>query len=433
VKLARMKAEVLTAADREAAAIVTTARAEIRSIIVNARRELLGLATQIETLSNPRDDWPMRQALLLGLVETSQKEPTAGNLAPREDDSIRTAHRLLDSRHNLLDVLQEARPDLEHLRDGAHRVHLRAQPTAISEPQVDLDPHASPPGKDEPVLAAQPLIAEVSDDRPRTPAKVLAIVITLVVLAVLPGAVWWGLTKRAVFERNKPVLASSRSAPAPRAERAPAIATPPADVDPKIRPSAEQPGAQPDSLPRSERAASMVSDGPRGSKDHPASRVKSAEVSAAVGEAAPPAPASASLASTVADGRRAMGVPTPSTEAIAEAEAELTSAAERWLDAYYRRDSGRMAAMGAHDLEVSDQRATGEKPPSDLGDVRRALEQVKVQVVGDSTILTAMMIEQTDAADQSRRYLSRISQVWLREAGRWRLMQVRIISDARLK
>jgi len=45
--LARMREEVLTAADREAKDIVSTARGDVRRILLKARRDLLVLAAQV--------------------------------------------------------------------------------------------------------------------------------------------------------------------------------------------------------------------------------------------------------------------------------------------------------------------------------------------------------------------------------------------------
>src|SRR5205823_4121314 len=56
LELARLRSEVMVAAEREAVGIVTMARADIRRIIVAARRELLGLAAQIEVITETLPD-----------------------------------------------------------------------------------------------------------------------------------------------------------------------------------------------------------------------------------------------------------------------------------------------------------------------------------------------------------------------------------------
>jgi hypothetical protein len=135
---------------------------------------------------------------------------------------------------------------------------------------------------------------------------------------------------------------------------------------------------------------------------------------------------------TVSAGRGGASVAPPQPPASAAVEPELATAAERWLDAYYRSDSGRMAAVAAGNMTVSDERTPGERLPPGLGAVRRGLERVTVQLVGESAILTARMTEQSDA-DQSRSYKSWISQIWIREGSRFRLLDVRLLSDAKLK
>src|SRR5205823_13410093 len=55
-ELARLRGEVLIAADREALNIVANARAEVRRIIVNARRELFGLAEQIDAITEAQNE-----------------------------------------------------------------------------------------------------------------------------------------------------------------------------------------------------------------------------------------------------------------------------------------------------------------------------------------------------------------------------------------
>jgi hypothetical protein len=419
LELSRLKAEALTAAEHEAATIVTNARAEIRRIIVTARRELHGLAAQIKTLSDAQVEWPARQGPVSGLAETTQPEPTAGSVALPAENSIRVAQRLLDVRHSLLDVLEEARPDLEHLRDDA--LIVRAQPPAIGRPPTDLHEDTRPV-TEERVVAARPPFADVDDRwRPTSAAKVVAVVLVLLGLAVLLGAVWGNRSAQAVVGRHSQVV------------QAP---TRPAAVSPSLEPVVGQPGS-----PRpSDSSGPMASSEPREGSAHLAPSVGRAETSLPVAKASlpvaktsPSAPATPPLVAAAADLRRATGVPTPPAGTTTEGGAELTSAAMRWLDAYYRHDAERMASVGARDLKISDQRAPGERPSPGLGNVSRTLEQVKFQFVGDGAILTGRLIEQIDTADQPRRYLSWISQVWLREAGAWRLMEVRIISDANPK
>ena len=423
---------MLTAAEREAATIVTKARGEIRIIILTARRDLLELAMQVKTIPNIQDESLARQALVPGLSETAQPA-TVDSLALPAEDGVGTAERLLDARRDLLHVLDEARPDLELLRDDASARRLHAQPTAIGEPP-ELRENTDLLMEDEPTVAAQPPIAEAEyQSRPRRPAKMLVTAFTMISLVLLLGAVWWDRIEQAIFDRPKQAAhAASPSAPLQSAERPASVALPPVEsLDATVRASVTPTGAERPSPPPGDSAGSTT-DGSLKSENPPASRVDRAGPSSAVAKATPSAPTTPSVVTTPVNGRLVMDGPTPLTETMPEGGAQLTSVAERWLDAYYQRDAGSMASVATHDLKISDQRASGERPPPGLGDVGRVLEQVKVQFVGNSAILTAKMIEQTEA-DQPRQYLSWISQMWIRETGQWRLMEVRIISDAKLK
>src|SRR5215212_2413066 len=55
LELARLRGEVLAAAEREAADLVKSTRARIAGLLGDARRELLGLAAQIEAIPESPD------------------------------------------------------------------------------------------------------------------------------------------------------------------------------------------------------------------------------------------------------------------------------------------------------------------------------------------------------------------------------------------
>lgn len=115
--LARMRAEVLSAADRESQAIVTGARSEIREILVKARRELLVLAAQVQAV-------------------TEQDVPK--ELGPGEEAAAPgRGTALMGARQEVRHVLSEARPDLDALSVEAKV--LRANLLALRTPE-----HTSP-------------------------------------------------------------------------------------------------------------------------------------------------------------------------------------------------------------------------------------------------------------------------------------------------
>jgi hypothetical protein len=113
-----------------------------------------------------------------------------------------------------------------------------------------------------------------------------------------------------------------------------------------------------------------------------------------------------------------------------DARADLTARAQRWLDAYYRGDWSRTTPLAA--TSVSDERTSDERLPPGLA-VRRSLEGLTFQFVNDTAILSGKMIEHSEAAGEAQQRVSWISQMWTRDSGRWRLMDVRIMSERRVK
>ena len=65
--------------------------------------------------------------------------------------------------------------------------------------------------------------------------------------------------------------------------------------------------------------------------------------------------------------------------------------------------------------------------------VRRTLERITFQFAGDSAILTARMTEGANVGGKLLQYVSWVSQIWVHDANEWRLLDVRIVSDAKLK
>jgi len=135
-----------------------------------------------------------------------------------------------------------------------------------------------------------------------------------------------------------------------------------------------------------------------------------------------------------------MGLPAraPSTDApvagaTTEAITELTIRSQQWLDAYYRQDAALIKAMATSDMKISDERSAEERLPPGLPNVRRALERVTCQFVGESAVFSARMTEQGNTAGESMPYRSWVSEIWIREAGQWKLMGVRLLDDTQLK
>jgi ketosteroid isomerase-like protein len=197
-------------------------------------------------------------------------------------------------------------------------------------------------------------------------------------------------------------LAGGSASPAPVVATAPAASTP--GVEPVA--TAQQPPPAP--LPAQPRPTETA----RGATPPPA--------------AAPPAPAVSPTAP----------VPAPETTAAAPAgggRADLIAAGQQWLDAYQRRDREAMGQSGTENMTVSDERSVTERFPAWQVGVRRDLDQLELELSGDTALLTARMTERNgDGATAAAQHVSRVSQIWVRRNGRWRLADVRIIGEARL-
>ena len=90
-----------------------------------------------------------------------------------------------------------------------------------------------------------------------------------------------------------------------------------------------------------------------------------------------------------------------------------------------------MAPTSTDNIPISDERSVNERFPAWQNSVRRDLDQVELELTGDTALLTSRMTERADGA-QGGEHVSRVSQIWLRRNGRWRLADVRIIGEARL-
>jgi hypothetical protein len=111
---------------------------------------------------------------------------------------------------------------------------------------------------------------------------------------------------------------------------------------------------------------------------------------------------------------------------------DLLGAGQQWLDAYQRRDREAMSVAAAENINITDERSVAERFPAAVNSVRRDLDQVELELTGDTALLTARMTERGDASAAAAPYISRISQIWVRRSGQWRLADVRIIGEARL-
>jgi hypothetical protein len=227
--LARMREEVLQAADREAKDIVTAARTEVRRILLKARRDLLVLAAQV------------RAAGRLGEPEDA---PEAGNFLPADDlGDVRGA--LTTARQDVRRVLDETRPELEGLaaEGQALRAALRPhRPTGPMEFPRQIPSHsafADPEENQGPVDFEFTSIATDDPEEPfvhtrfRRPVRAfVAMVASFGAIAVM-GTAWWvyrspDAKQTAISDspKNTSKAAATKTAPAADVTAAPLSGTP---------------------------------------------------------------------------------------------------------------------------------------------------------------------------------------------------------------
>jgi hypothetical protein len=228
--LARMREEVLTAADHEARGIVSAARADVRRILLKARRDLLVLAAQV------------RAAGRLGDGEDTVETP---NFLPA-DDFGQAQNALTTARHDIRRVLDESRPELEGLASEgeALRAALHHHQPADDRP-ADIRRHVSRlPIQDIP----QDRFAESSADfefisigaddapeltlgQPRFPIRALvAAAASLGALALMGTGLWvfWP-SGRDSSSAEAPAAAAAPAKPAAASAVSPAVRSPIAD------------------------------------------------------------------------------------------------------------------------------------------------------------------------------------------------------------
>ena len=186
--LARMREEVLTAADREAHDIVSSARADVRRILLKARRDLLVLAAQVRAAGRlgDADDTPDTVAFL------------------PSDDLGQASNVLTSARHDVRRVLDESRPELEGLASEgeALRAALRqhkpiAAPAPIEIRRQMLPVHEFPAERAEETPIDFEFTSIAADESPdfavraRRPIRaIIATAATLGGLAVMGTGLW---------------------------------------------------------------------------------------------------------------------------------------------------------------------------------------------------------------------------------------------------
>jgi ketosteroid isomerase-like protein len=114
------------------------------------------------------------------------------------------------------------------------------------------------------------------------------------------------------------------------------------------------------------------------------------------------------------------------TQAASDSD-QITTAARRWLAAYTGGDRRAVADLTAPGFELLDERPDPARFAA-TQQAERSLANAEVSVSGDGAVLSARLIERLSANDGSPDRTAYMSQVWIRQAGSWRLLGVRIRS-----
>jgi hypothetical protein len=544
-ELQRLREQVRSTAEREAAAIVTNARRDVRKILLDARHELLVLVAQL-------------QAVGCETQSTARAADLPGEAIPAAVDSdpfAPTREIVSGARRDMREVLLEARADLLSLADEARdlRAHVVEQragnppesaPRAVVGSVQDFDVEqpiaaaVAPPAV--PIAAARGRVAATSPSMhyaAAAPARPMwiAAAAALGFAAVMVLLLWWPGVLRSSnaaspvaappgSRAQTPPAASPRPAPT-QASPAPAAATRAVATDPSlvsvvidarrdawIRTTIDgtadrgrlyaagqtrtvtarqdvvlrvgDAGAvsvavdgQPSKVlgvdgqvvtrryaPRQPRPATVAAAAPPGTRN-PEPGTRNLEPATAPGPrtpqivqaasgspaaptparvAAPPVPREAAplsrtdvgTAGTVeappAAPARADATPiAPPARPVPTAEVEILNANSRWFEAYYAGDRATMQTFAAADFTLADER-TGNRLAANTSGVQRSMDQIRVEVAGDGAVLSARLTERLTVGGETVQQVSMVSQVWIRQNGRWRLVNVRFIDAANL-
>jgi hypothetical protein len=118
------------------------------------------------------------------------------------------------------------------------------------------------------------------------------------------------------------------------------------------------------------------------------------------------------------------------------AEREILRATQRWFEAYFGGDTVGMNDIATSDFSIVDDRPEGQRFPATMRGVDRGLQQVRIEVAGESAVMSARLTERGQLNGQVQEHVALVSAAWVRADGRWRLMGVRFADpgqDARLR
>jgi hypothetical protein len=115
---------------------------------------------------------------------------------------------------------------------------------------------------------------------------------------------------------------------------------------------------------------------------------------------------------------------TPSSPAYPSSVTDtLLARSHRWYAAHASGNRAATLPLVAPRFDLHDERDESERPSAADAPLTRRLGGVEVHVLGDGAVLSASMVER---GGSGREYISRLSEVWVRQEGEWRLLGVRI-------
>jgi len=251
-ELERLRQQVRSSAEREAAAIVTTARQNVRQVLLDARHELLVLVAQLQAVGCDTQAGDLPQ-ILPAEATSSSTVTTVSEPAALESLPAAAAEMVGGARRDVREVLLEAQSELVALAEEARELRVRiarqhglggprAQELSVTVTAVATEPDESAPAVSEPDPASfsvEPqigLVGATAEYRPLASAPRIWIAIAAAVALVAVGIVLFFSSGRRVAAPGAPqslrperVEAAASPAPPAAAPRAVPVANAPLD------------------------------------------------------------------------------------------------------------------------------------------------------------------------------------------------------------
>jgi hypothetical protein len=453
--VASLEREMLDAAEGESRKIVATARAQVHDIVLQARRDLMVLRVQMaaarEHLRGARG--PTSQAV------RELHESVRPDMHALEDETSATTAMLEDYRNEataapLGQVREPERPDIEVVPEAEpalRRSPWRYMALAIvcvgilgaaatmwmrQQPGIRNSPPRAP---------AAPTTSAAASPTPDTASPRAAAAAHGVHLAVrAQRAVWVRINVDGRADTGRTLAAGERR-----------------DIDGEhVSVRAGDAGALLVSA-NGEPFAALGRDGFPLTRDFgDVNTVRAAAAPLPAGETSPqrPLPAQPVVAPPTADSvvpapapraatsivpatpvpAAAQSATSPTTPAGARGaapaasadHAEIVRASEAWLMAFFRHDESGMTRAGGGTAAVDDQRQASDQSPPGF-EPRRSLEQEDVQFVGATALFTGRLVETPQGGGTP--LVSLVSQLWTRDGNTWRILNARIVPEARVR